>query len=405
MTTPRPRNVYGIQRRPLNLLSLPRTLPRNMTALDLSALPVPAQKVLNGTAPAPMRQMAARGIMPGLKPAELVTTIAGLTYDSDSALAQSALESLLKLPVAALDSALESDLQAPVIEVLVQALPRSPATTPSHFARLLRMPQLTESAAVKAASQASEPVGEVIATNETLLLRYPRVIEALYMNKRVRMSTADRIIELAVRHQLALDIPAYRETAQAIQNELIAEPSEEPTYDDLLFRETEQLAQAHQLAVDADTHERDEEGEEQLRPEFKPLYARIASMTITQKIRRAILGTSAERMLLVRETNRLVASAAASSPMLTENEAARIASNRNVIEDVLRIIAQNRSFTRSYQVKLNLVTNPRTPLSFSSRMVPHLRDNDLKAVSRSKNVPANIQTLARQQLMRKQTKR
>src|SRR5690606_1643171 len=142
---------------------------------------------------------------------------------------------------------------------------------------------------------------------------------------------------------------------------------------DLLFRETEQLAQAHQLAVDADTHERDEEGEEQLRPEFKPLYARIASMTITQKIRRAILGTSAERMLLVRETNKLVASAAASSPMLTENEAARIASNRNVIEDVLRIIAQNRSFTRSYQVKLNLVTNPRTPLSFSSRMVPHLR--------------------------------
>lgn len=376
-----------------------------MTALDLSKLPAPAQKLLSGTAPAPMRQMAARGIVPGLKPADLVTTIAGLTYDSDPAVAQLATQSLSKLPLPALSGALESELQGPVIEALVKALPHCPQATPAHYGSLFGMSELPESAAVHAARHAGEMLGEIIATNETVLLRFPKVIEALYMNKRVRMSTADRIIELAVRHQLELDIPAYKETAQAIQNELVAAPSEEPNYDDLLFIETETLAQAHELAADDDTHERDEEGEERLRAEFRPLYARISEMTTTQKIRRAILGTSAERFLLVRETNRLVAAAAASSPMLTENDAARIASNRNVIEDVLRIIAQNRSFTRSYQVKLNLVTNPRTPLSFSSRMVPHLRDNDLKALSRSKNVPANIQTLARQQLMRKQTKR
>jgi hypothetical protein len=188
-------------------------------------------------------------------------------------------------------------------------------------------------------------------------------------------------------------------------DQLIAEPTEEPSYDDLLFRETEALAQTAELVEGDDTHERDDEGEELLRNEFKPLYARISEMTVTQKIRRAILGTSAERMLLVRETNRLVAAAAASSPMLTENEAARIAANRNVIEDVLRIIAQNRAFTRSYQVKLNLVTNPRTPLSFSARMVPHLRDVDLRNIGRSKNVPANIQALARQQMQRKQSEK
>jgi hypothetical protein len=139
-----------------------------------------------------------------------------------------------------------------------------------------------------------------------------------------------------------------------------------------------------------------------LREKFLPLFASISQMTITQKIRRGILGTSAERMLLIRDNNRLVASAAASSPLLNESEAARIASNRNVIDDVLRIIAQNRTFTRNYQVKLNLVLNPRTPLSFSSRMVTHLRDNDLRSISKSRNVPANIQALARQQLSRKQ---
>lgn len=377
-----------------------------MSPLDLSALPPPAQKVLDGTAPPPMRQMAARGIIPGLKPVDLVTTLAGLCYDPDSALASVAEQSLGKLPKAALDSALELPMQAPVLAKLVVSLRSSEGATPEHFGRLLQQAAILEDTAVTAALHATEMVGEVIATNEALLLRFPKVIESLYMNKRVRMSTADRILELAVRNHLQLDIPAYKEASLAILNELIAEPTEEPTYDDVLFAETEALAEAAAalLADVGDTHDLDDEGEETLRSEFKPLYAQIAQMTITQKIRKGILGTSAERMLLVRDTNRLVASAAASSPMLTENEAARIASNRNVIEDVLRIIAQNRSFTRSYQVKLNLVTNPRTPLTFSARMLPHLRDSDLRAIARSKNVPANIQALARQQMQRKQQK-
>lgn len=373
-----------------------------MSPLDITALPPPAQKVLDGTAPAPMRQMAARGIVPGLKPADLVTTLAGLCYDPDPALSSVAEQSLCKLPKAALDSALEAPLQAPVLARLVVTLRTTPDATAEHFGRLLQQPAVVEETAVQAARFASEMVGEVVATNEALLLRFPSVIEALYLNKRVRMSTADRILELAVRNQLELKLPAYKEASAAILNELIAEPTEEPTFDDVLFRETDALAQAAELADGDDTHESTDEGEELLRSEFKPLYAQIQQMTITQKIRRGILGTSAERMLLVRDTNKLVAAAAASSPMLTENEAARIAANRNVLEDVLRIIAKNPSFVRSYQVKLNLVVNPRTPLTFSARIVPHLRDNDLRAIARSKNVPANIQTLARQQLLRKQ---
>jgi hypothetical protein len=125
-------------------------------------------------------------------------------------------------------------------------------------------------------------------------------------------------------------------------------------------------------------------------------------MSVTQKIRRATLGTSAERLLLVRDTNRLVATAAASSPMLNENDAARIATSRMVSEDVLRIIARNPEFTRSYQVKLNLVLNPRTPFTFSSRILPLLRDNDVRLMTKSKNVPSAIQSAARNMMARKQ---
>jgi hypothetical protein len=124
-------------------------------------------------------------------------------------------------------------------------------------------------------------------------------------------------------------------------------------------------------------------------------------MTVTEKIRAAMLGNSACRLLLVRDKNRLVAEAAAKSPMLTESDAARIASSRAVSDEVLRIVAMNRELVRNYQVKLNLVQNPRTPFTFAMRLIPQLRDNDVRLIARSKNVPSQVCTAARRQIERK----
>jgi hypothetical protein len=103
----------------------------------------------------------------------------------------------------------------------------------------------------------------------------------------------------------------------------------------------------------------------------------------------------------VRDNNRLVAIAAAKSPLMREDEAARIGASRAVSEDVLRILARNREFTRNYQIKLNLITNPRTPFTFSARLIPHLRESDLNSIAKSKNVPSAIIQAVQQQLSRK----
>lgn len=370
--------------------------------VDIEKLPPAARKVLAEDAPLPMRLMAAKGVLPGAKPADVLSVVALLSQRGTDEVRKVANQTLEKLPPAILDGALAADLEPFVVKTVAERF----GSNPSVVERLLRQPRIPETALFGLAEGADERIGELIATNETLLLAHPSVIEALYMNRRVRMSTADRVLELAVRHKLELSIPAYREAAQAIMNELIPEASEEETFDDVLFREVEAAAESLRLqdTVDDDTHERDDEGNEHLRDRFLPLHFAISQMTITQKIRCAILGSAAERMLLVRDTNRLVAAAAASSPQMTENDAARVAACRNVSDEVLRIIAQNRSFTRSYQVKLNLITNPKTPFTFTARMVPHLRDNDLRMLAKSKNVPAAVQTAARQQLIRKQTK-
>jgi hypothetical protein len=365
-------------------------------AIDTSVLPAPAQKMLTAQAPAPLRAMAAKGIAPGLKPDAIVTLVCVFLDGPDASLAETARTTLEKLPQPILEGALGGDLQPRVLEVFADLYSADAAVV----ARLLAARQITSQALELIAERANESIGELVAASDAVLLSFPRVIEKLYMNRRVRMSTTDRLIDLAVRNHLELNIPAFKQAALALQTQLIPEPTEEPTFDDELFQKVEEASQ-ETLDTDEDTHEVNEEGEEELKGKFVPLYAQIATMTVTQKIRRATLGTGAERMLLVRDTNRLVATAAATSPLLNENEAARISASRNVSEDVLRLLSQNRDFTRNYQIKLNLVSNPKTPLTFSSRLVAHLRDNDLRSLAKSRNVPAAIQTAVRQQLQRK----
>jgi hypothetical protein len=369
-------------------------------AIDLSRLAQAAQRVLGAAAPLPAKMMAASGIVPGAPAGDVVAVVAVLTEHEDPKVASKAKETIAKLPPPILNGALGADLDAAVIALLSDAY----AETADVVERLLRMSRIDVVALEILATRADERIGEIVATNEERLLENPTVIEKLYMNKRVRMSTADRILELAVRNNIELAIPAFKEASQAIKNELIAEASAEPTYEDNLAREADAIGT--QLALDAaveDTHVADEEGKEQVQEKLLPLHARLAEMTISQKIRRATLGTSAERLLLVRDSNRLVAAAAVQSPMLNENEAARISASRQVSDDVLRLIAMNREWTRNYQIKLNLVSNPRTPFTFTSRLVPHLHDHDVRSLSKSKNVPASVQQLARQQLMRKQS--
>lgn len=368
--------------------------------VDPAQLPAPAQRILDPKGPPPLRQMAAKGIAPGLRPHDAITVVVMLAESADEALAKTAQATLQNLPPPLLMGAMVPELPAGVLDALAP-----------HYARradvmekLLVLPQLLPSTVEAVASLASEPVCELVATNEERLIANPPIIEKLYLNKSTRMSTADRILELAVRHRLELTgIPAYKEAAAAIQGELIAEAQEEDTPDDVLFKETDHEARAVDAKLaSGDTHKLDEEtGEEKVAEELEGVSTKIDKMTPAQKIRRAMLGTASERAILVRDHNRLVALAAIKSPLIQENEVVRISSSRNVSDDVLAHIARSRDWTRSYQIKLNLVSNPRTPMMYVSQLVTHLRESDLKKLAMSKNVSGAVQTAARNQLHRK----
>jgi hypothetical protein len=365
---------------------------------DLAKLPAAAQKILDSTSPAPLKVMAAKGVVPGLKPADLLTVVA-LLAEGQGPAADAARQTLAKVPAPVLTGALDGDLEPLVIDKLAATYIDDAAV----MERLLAMPRIALVTVEHAAEHCGERVAELIAVSEQRMLAHPPIIERLYMNRATRMSTADRIIELAVRHRLELTgIPAYKEVAIAIGQELLVEPSAEPTPDDILFSET--IRQAEALGFNPqteDTHIVSDEGTEEVAPKFLPLYARVGQMTIAQKIRLAMLGSAAERMLLLRDGNRMVATAAIRSPLIQEPEVVRISSSRTVSEEVLRAITLNKDWVTHSQIKLHLVSNPRTPFPMAARLVPYLRESDLKSISKSKNVTGPVAQAAKQQLQRK----
>lgn len=367
--------------------------------LDLATLPQPAARLVGADAQPRMKQMAAKGVMPGLRPEAIVAVLALLTEDVDAAIAGDAAATLGKLPPPVLNGALAADLDPWVVDRMV----RSYRDERDVLAKLLAMPRVAVDTVEELARTGGEQATELVATNEERLLQNPGIIAALYLNKATRMSTADRVVELASRNGVTVSgIPAWREVATAVQDELISEPTEEALPEDAMFYEQEALAKEVESANLEEVFAATDDGQEVVKERFKSLAMRLGEMSVSQRVRRAMLGTKEERMLLVREQNKVISSAAARSPLMQETEAAMIARNRNVSDEVLRIIANSPIWLKSYQVKKNLVENSKTPVAIASSLLTHLREADLRKLAGDKNVSSAIQMAAKRHLQRRE---
>ncbi|MDP6931398.1 MAG: hypothetical protein QGG40_00715 [Myxococcota bacterium] len=131
------------------------------------------------------------------------------------------------------------------------------------------------------------------------------------------------------------------------------------------------------------TEERDEAATDD---EKKSMEAQINDMTVGERVKLAYLGNAEARRLLVRDRNKIVSGAVIKSGRLSDSEVASFAGNRNLDEEVIRLIAISRSMTRKYQVKAALAGNPKTPLPIARQFMGMLSKKDLQNLSRSKSV-------------------
>ncbi len=124
------------------------------------------------------------------------------------------------------------------------------------------------------------------------------------------------------------------------------------------------------------------------------LLQRINAMTPPEKIKMALTGNQEERLVLIRDSNKLVARAVLGSPKLSDLEVEAFASMKNVSEEVLRLISMNRGFMKNYPVARALLNNPRAPLDVTLPLINRMNERDLKTLSLNKNVPDTLRGMA-----------
>ncbi len=121
---------------------------------------------------------------------------------------------------------------------------------------------------------------------------------------------------------------------------------------------------------------------------------KISKLDVKGRIQLAMKGSKEERSILVRDGTKIVAIAVLDSPKISDGEVEKIASQRNVLEAVLRAIPLKRRFAKNYAVVRNLVFNSRTPLDISLGLMKNLLVQDLRNLSGNKDVSDTVRKLA-----------
>jgi hypothetical protein len=282
-----------------------------------------------------------------------------------------------------------------------------------------------------------EGICDILAENQQRWLTFPAIVEALYQNPNCRMSVAQRMIELAVRQGVDLKLPNIDEIKVALGEGAADAPVQDDAFRSAMGREVleqhdryvdtlqnagvgeevspeevrEGPSQYDGLDLDAllgggpsddlslpmDGNEQAEApSEEPTEDEIKgDRLSQITRLPVMQKIRLAMLGNSFERSVLVRDSNKQVALSAIKSSRIKENEVIGYAANRALSHDVVRYIATRKEWLKLYQLKFNLVLNPKTPLSSAMTFLNHLHPHDIRKVSRSRNIPAALAKAAK----------
>lgn len=381
------------------------------------------QSIVSGAAPATIRMAAARGLLP-LPQTDLLEALVHLALDSDAGVSQAATNTL--------------DEQQPEDLLNVARAPETGASVLGYLASLRESsyelheavathPQTSDAAiALLAGATPHGTLLELITLNQQRLIRAPEIIDAVLQNP-ARTAEAERRAnetrreffekERGVR-QVAQELRARGNNAAAEFFEaadlaplggemsvedawLIAQHLEvsdvdiddswlaRELIDEAMIETAEQTAANVQTVINA---ERLDAGE--VPPERISLIRRLMFMTVKDRVKFALKGDREARGILIRDSNKVVATAVIHNPRISEKEIENVANMRTVSEEVLRLIGMNRAWARSYAIIHNLVRNPRTPFATAVHILPRIQMKDLNALSENRNVSENVRRQA-----------
>ncbi|HXZ85635.1 MAG TPA: hypothetical protein VEI82_09115 [Myxococcota bacterium] len=350
----------------------------------------PGRRFADPSGPVEARRMAASGALP-LPPPQLVPVLCALSLDPDASVAEKAKASLRALPDRVADAALSAKLDCHSLAVCaelfreqgprVEKIALNPSTADATCCFLATLPNVR--------------VVEILAQNQVRLLRCEALVEALGENPLTGMATIDRIL-----HFLGVERGEHEEPEPERKGEDVPVP---PPPDPSAESDALPVDLADASGIPSElTNEPDKELDDAEKEErSRNIMAAVTTMSVMEKMKLARFGNASARGVLVRDRNKLVAAAAIRNPKIADSEIEGYARSRQLSDEVIRIIANNRQWTRNYPVKLGLCMNPKCPPGTAIKFLNFLTDRDLGALMRSRDVPGPISLQARRILARK----
>ena len=392
-----------------------------MAAGATSTNPV-VKSIISGNAPPAARSAAARGLLP-LPQADLLEALVHLRSDSDAEIARAAQATLDAQQPADLLNVARASGTAPAVLGYLASLGSAAPETHEAVANNDNTPD--QAIALLARITSDPELLEFMTLNQRRLIRAPEIIDAILLNP-ARTSEAERRAKETRREffekergarQIAHELRARGNSAAAeffesaelrpVSGEMTVddawviaqhiEVSDEDIDDSWLAREfiEELLVETpEQTAANAQAVINAERLEGEASPERISLIRRIMFMTVKDRVKLGIKGDREARGILIRDANKIVATAVIHNPRLTDHEVENIAAMRTVADEVLRLVGANRAWARSYPIIHNLARNPRTPLATAIHILPRIRTKDLKSISLNRNVSEGVRRQA-----------
>ena len=379
--------------------------------------------IIEGSAPQPARVAAARGLLP-LAQNDLLELLVALVNSEDSEIASAATETLAAEDAANLLIAAKANDTAP--SVLTYLATQSVDQREIQEALILNVKTPDDALASMAARISDGSLLELLAVNQQRLVRSPEIIEAILAND-ARTSEAERRALETRREffekergarQIADELRARGNTAAAEFFEsaelttaagslslddawIIAQhievsdadiddswlPAER--YDELMPETAADVSNNVQRVIESEKLEVGEVSAERI-----SLIRRIMFMTTRDRMKLAMKGDREARSILIRDANKVVSSAVINNPRITDHEVENISAMRAVNEEVLRLIAINRTWARSYPIIHNLARNPRAPIPTVINILPRIRTKDLQNLTQNRNVSEAVRRQA-----------
>jgi hypothetical protein len=339
------------------------------------------EQISSGNYPRETVLTFARGFLP-LAQDDLIAVLAYLATSEDAETVAAARASLSEMPLRTLEIfAANEKIAAEHLEFLAKA-----TSEPAVLQPLTRNRSLSDQAVAALARTAGPTLQDVIVTNQARILRYPEILDALLENPEV---TAD------VRRRALENREEFFEKRARMQA-LLEEAEEEGAPPEVPLDAVSDLLE-EALALDATSAPlptppvEDTYADNKLRA----VWAKLQTMSVAEKVLLAFRGDKTIRMILVRERNKMVCSAAMRNPRMTETEVEAVATMRNVEEEVLRVIGMRRDWMTKYNIASALVRNPRAPVGVVLPIINRLTLRDLKGLKDDKNVSEVVRSAAR----------